>query len=131
MTGLVINDFTYACVKIPTIMLTDSGILIALGEGRVDSCEDVAETHLISRRSFDGGNTWSNASIVYSDQGNVIGNAAPVQSLDGRIFLPFTRNNRETWMTISIDDGNSWSDPQQLPYLQETTWVWVGLGPPG
>jgi sialidase-1 len=128
--GLEIGDITYFCIKIPSILLTSSETLIAFGEGRVGSCADVAETHLISRRSYDGGATWDNATIVYADPGNVIGNAAPVQSSDGLISLPFTRNNRETWYTSSNDDGLTWTSPVNMPLWQDDNWVWVGLGPP-
>eukprot|EP00615_Pteridomonas_danica_P010990 CAMPEP_0114329698 /NCGR_PEP_ID=MMETSP0101-20121206/1239_1 /TAXON_ID=38822 ORGANISM="Pteridomonas danica, Strain PT" /NCGR_SAMPLE_ID=MMETSP0101 /ASSEMBLY_ACC=CAM_ASM_000211 /LENGTH=363 /DNA_ID=CAMNT_0001459425 /DNA_START=15 /DNA_END=1106 /DNA_ORIENTATION=- len=128
--GLIIGDVTYFCIKIPSILLTDSGALLAFGEGRVGSCADVAETHLISRRSFDGGETWENATIVYSDPGNVIGNAAPVQANNSLISIPFTRNNRETWYTSSNDDGATWTSPIMMSSWQDENWVWVGLGPP-
>lgn len=128
--NLTIGSTLYSCVKIPTILLTQQGTLIALGEGRINSCEDVAETHLLIRRSFDTGATWTNPAVVYCDPGNVIGNAAPVQGSRGRIFLPFNRNNRETWMTTSDDDGASWAFPTIMPSLQKADWVWVGLGPP-
>ena len=43
----------------------------------------------------------------------VIGNAAPVQlergPQAGRILLPHTRNNSDTWITWSDDDGASWA----------------------
>jgi sialidase-1 len=129
--GLTIGDFVYFCIKIPSILLTESGSLIAFGEGRVGSCADVAETHLISRRSFDNGETWDNATIVYSDPGNVVGNAVPVQANNGNVVLPFTVNNRETWLTSSADNGFTWTTPAVIPDSQEHDWVWVGLGPPG
>ena len=47
---------TYFCIKIPTLLEhPPTGSLIALGEGRVGSCADVAWTDLLIRRSVDGG----------------------------------------------------------------------------
>ena len=42
---------------------------------------------------------------------NVIGNAGPVQLLSGRILLPFCRNNHDTLLSYSDDDGVSWATP--------------------
>jgi len=60
---MVIGDTTYFCVKIPALVKLFSGSLLAFGEGRVGSCEDVAETHLIYRRSEDGGTSWGDAQV--------------------------------------------------------------------
>ncbi len=42
---------------------------------------------------------------------NVIGNAGPVQLPSGRILLPFCRNNHDTLLSYSDDDGVSWATP--------------------
>jgi len=73
--------------------------------------------------------------ILYTNsskaESNVIGNAAPVQlKQNGRILLPFCRNNFEVWLTYSDDDGVSWILPFQLPNATRSEWKWIGTGPP-
>ena len=120
---------TYFCIKIPSVLRTPKGDLIAFGEGRVGSCADVAPTDLIYRRSVDDGVSWSELGIFHSDEntGNgTIGNIAPVSvTSDGSIFAPFTRNNREVWYSRSNDDGNTWDEPIIMPTMRKDDWVWV------
>jgi sialidase-1 len=88
----------------------------------------------VFKRSVDGGVTWSPLAVVWSnssaDEPNVVGNAAPVQDFNGRIWLPFCRNNEEVFITFSDDDGLTWSSPSYHPELVLPDWKWVGLGPP-
>ena len=100
------GETTYSCVKIPYVIETAKGALLAFGEGRVGSCADVAETHLIYRRSEDGGRSWGDLELMHSDGTHVIGNAVPVvERSSGRLWVGFNRDNQETWMTHSDDDG--------------------------
>jgi len=70
--------------------------------------------------------------VLRSSPGHVIGNAAPVQAAGGRILVPHNKDNRETWLVHSDDDGQTWSSPDgPRTDLQHPDWVWVGLGPPG
>lgn len=85
--------------------------------------------------SEDEGRTWGDLKILYSnssnDEVNVIGNAAPVlDTSNGRLHLPFCRNNEEVWYTYSDDSGQSWAPVQYMPHLVHSDWKWVGLGPP-
>ena len=53
------DETTYFCIKIPTLVFHEAtSTWIALGEGRVDNCDDVGWTDLVIRRSIDGGNSW-------------------------------------------------------------------------
>jgi len=102
----------------------------------VGSCADVAWTDLVMRRSTDGGGSWSPLEILISnstaEEINVVGNAAPVvDRATGRIWLPYNRNNQETWITYSDDAGATWAPSTLHPELQKSGWLWVGIGPPG
>ena len=126
----------YYCIKIPDLILTNNNTYIAFGEARKDSCGDYAGTDLVYKRSFDNGLTWTSLKVLYSNStlniSNVIGNAAPIQDNRGRIWVPFTRNNREVYMIYSDNDGETWSKPTgPLKYLTKDEWGWIGLGPPG
>ena len=52
---LVVVD---ACIKIPVLLATHAGTLLALAEARVSSCSDGAQTDLIVKRSTDQGTSW-------------------------------------------------------------------------
>ena len=133
-----IGENGYSCVKIPYLLATRSGVLLALAEARINSCWDWAGTDLVFKRSFDNGRSWSGMGVVYSNSSNatqewnVIGNAAPVQlQPSGRILLPFCRNNLEVLQTWSDDDGATWALPVPIPQVTRSDWKWVGTGPPG
>ena len=122
----------YYCIKIPSLLTTTSGTLIAFGEGRMFSCSDFTWTDLIYKRSTDNGKTWGPLTILYSNSSNasgqhavVIGNAAPVVLRDSRrILLPFCRNNKQVMLTYSDDDGLSWSTPVNISGVVHPSWSW-------
>jgi sialidase-1 len=122
----------YFCIKIPSLTVTPSGALLATGEGRLDSCSDYATTHLVYKRSTDGGATWSPLATLYGEaNGTVIGNAAPVVvGGTARILVVFCRDNLDVLATSSADDGLTWTLPTLLTGVTNASWTWVGTGPP-
>eukprot|EP01096_Ripella_sp_DP13-Kostka_P001303 TRINITY_DN11550_c0_g1_i1.p1 TRINITY_DN11550_c0_g1~~TRINITY_DN11550_c0_g1_i1.p1 ORF type:complete len:395 (-),score=91.77 TRINITY_DN11550_c0_g1_i1:120-1268(-) len=127
----------YSCFRIPALLLTQNGTLIAFCEARKFSCQDHGYVDIVTKRSFDQGQTWTGLQVVYSnstDNGewNTIGNAAPVQDrLTGDVILVFCRNNLQVMGTRSSDDGQSWEAPQNVSNVVDHKWKWVGTGPPG
>eukprot|EP00041_Stephanoeca_diplocostata_P036684 m.1348750 g.1348750 ORF g.1348750 m.1348750 type:complete len:534 (-) comp24915_c1_seq10:3981-5582(-) len=135
----------YECMKIPVLLRTKKGTLLAFAEARKNSCSDFAWTDLVLKTSKDNGASWSALRVVRSESGpglphTVIGNAAPVQLyalsgtqgiVNGRILLPHTRNNSDVWLMHSDDDGETWNTPRLLPNTTLPTWHWIGTGPPG
>lgn len=124
----------FVCVKIPVLLATKNGTLLAFGEARGGTCQDWDPTVLVYKRSMDGGNTWGPMlSLLALNYNGTLGNAAPVQLRSGRILLPFCLNNINILLTYSDDDGKSWL---QTPLNITNTTVpkgslWVGTGPPG
>ena len=120
----------YYCIKIPSLLTTANGTLLAFGEGRMFSCSDFTWTDLIYKRSTDGGKTWSSLQLLYSNSSvesgmhTVIGNAAPVVLHNHRILVPFCRNNLQVMLTYSDDDGLTWSKPVNLTGVTHPTWTW-------
>eukprot|EP01084_Bolivina_argentea_P077301 140187_1 len=126
----------YFCYRIPSLLLTSNGTLIAFTEGRKYNCKDHGYVDIVYKRSYDNGITWSNLSIFYSNSTsstsfNTIGNPSPVQSsIDGKIWMIFCKNNLEIWAAYSIDDGATFSHPKILNTVNNPLWVWVATGPP-
>ena len=122
-------DDGFACVKIPTLLRTHAGTLVAMAEARTPDCSDFARTVLVFKRSADGGATWSPLGRLPDGGANrtgvcgappVTGNAAPVQLPitsrfnPGRILVPHVRDNFAVWLTHSDDDGVTWSPAREL-----------------
>lgn len=120
----------YYCIKIPSL-LSIGNTLIAFGEGRLGSCSDFTETHIVYKRSFNGGLNWTTLTVLYSENNTVIGNASPVfDTVTQEIILVFCRNNSQVFITFSSDTGAAWTTPRMLPNVTQTNWTWIGTGPP-
>lgn len=68
----------YACFRIPAIVKSKNGTLLAFAEARKNSCSDTGNIDLVLKRSEDGGKTWSSTITIWDDGDNVCGNPAPV-----------------------------------------------------
>ena len=125
------NTAGYHCFRIPSLVTTPDGIILAFCEARRDSCRAHADVDLVMRRSLDGGRTWSNLTVLFNDDEHTIGNPCPVvDQRTGTIWLPFCRNNRSILMTSSEDAGLTWSEPVDITSVaKKKEWHWVGTGP--
>jgi len=118
----------YGCFRIPALVKTRSGSLLAFAEGRKSpSCADRGDIDMVVRRSTNNGRTWGPVRVVLAGKDSdpdapfTRGNAAPVvDEVTGRIFLISTSNEatptgqRLPWIQHSDDDGRSWSAAKLL-----------------
>ncbi|MFF4037388.1 exo-alpha-sialidase [Streptomyces sp. NPDC001816] len=139
------QDPGYACFRIPAIVRTTDGTLLAFAEGRVLNCGDAADIDLVVKRSTDGGRTWGPLQVVNEGAGDTHGNPAPVVDREtGRIWLAQTYNtgrkdgascsvpcDRSPHLQYSDDDGVTWSEPRDLsPEILPADWnSWYATGP--
>ena len=141
------KDDGYFIHRIPALLSTQKGTLLAFCEARSGSPSDSAPTDVVLRRSFDLGKTWTSAQIVVHSPGYTVGNAAPVQDRKtGVIWLLLTENpegvtekeiedgspkgSRTVWVTHSGDDGEAWSAPEEITSsTKEPGWTWYATGP--
>lgn len=66
----------YFCFRIPALLFTSRGALLAFAEGRgrsTGSCSDHGDVRIVLKRSEDLGATWSNLTVVHSELGHTIG----------------------------------------------------------
>lgn len=137
----------YDTYRIPALIVTRDGTLLALCEGRRQSRSDAGDIDLIVRRSEDGGKTWSKQRIVWDDAANTCGNPCPViDRTTGVIWLPMTWNHgqdtekqikantgqdtRRVFITYSDDDGLTWAKPREITDdVKRPGWRWYATGP--
>ena len=137
----------YACFRIPAVIATANGDLLAFAEGRKNGCSDTGDIDLVVKRSSDNGRTWEPLTVVWDAGPNTAGNPAPVlDASSGRIILLSTHNlgidrepeiinqtaqdTRRVFRLISEDDGRSWSEPHEITAsVKLPEWTWYATGP--
>ncbi len=137
----------YECFRIPAIVTTSKGTILAFAEGRKKGCSDTGDIDLVMKRSEDNGKTWGNLLVLRDDGENVCGNPAPVvDESTGTIHLLSTWNlgedpekkiiegkskdTRRVFVMESGDDGKSWSDPLEITgSVKLDRWTWYATGP--
>lgn len=142
----------YACYRIPAMVTTSRGTVIAVADGRISGCGDIPNPlDLVARRSYDNGQTWTPLQVI-ADYGSDphdtdvypaygITNPIPrVAAGDSAVLLD--RTNGRVWvlydnggvsngrkikleMRYSDDDGTNWSPALDLEALNP------GLRPTG
>ena len=135
----------YHTYRIPALIVSAKGTVLAFCEGRKNSGSDTGNIDLLLRRSFDNGKTWAAVQTIADMDEDTIGNPAPVvDRKTGAIILLMTRNpgkinerqiensvgERTVWITRSTDDGATWSKPQEITTdVKKPEWSWYATGP--
>lgn len=137
----------YHTYRIPAIVKTTKGTLLAFCEGRKNSRSDTGDIDTLVRRSIDGGSTWAPQEVVWDDAGNCCGNPAPVVDEDtgttwllstwnrgddheGAIKSRKSKDSRRVFVTCSRDDGLTWAKPKEITQAtKKPDWTWYATGP--
>ena len=126
----------YPNIRIPAIVFTEKGTLLAFAEGRQGG--DHSENDIILKRSGDGGATWGPVQIISEMGGDSLNDPCAVVLDSGRVLLLFQRfpqgyharrmeghtemaelgyggpRNTQTFLTHSDDDGITWTPPRDI-----------------
>lgn len=125
----------YSSMRIPALVCTQKGSLLAFCEGRISSASDWADMDLLMRRSTDGGKTWEPIKVIAQREGgHPTSNPTPIVDKEGNIHLLFQRNYAQAYYTKSSDDGKTWSAPVDITYAfnafrPEYNWNVLAPGP--
>ena len=137
----------YHTYRIPSIIVTKKGTLLAFCEGRKKGRSDSGNIDLLLKRSEDGGKTWSRQQVVWDENTNTCGNPCPVVDRQtGTIYLLMTwnrgddresaikkntsRDTRRVRVSRSDDDGATWSKPAEITdTAKRPEWRWYATGP--
>lgn len=109
--------------RIPSLVVTPKGTLLAFCEARKVSSTDKTPTDIVVKRSTDNGMTWSGMHfLTHGNQEAFMDPVALVDEVTGTIFLFANRwpandvsmNENSAWVITSTDDGQSWSEPLNI-----------------
>ncbi len=121
-------------IRIPSVVVSAKGTLVAFAEGRANGKSDQASNKILLRRSLDGGRTWDALRVLEdSGQDSLNNPCAVVERKTGKIFLMYQRlpaglqesnpkiptgfdgpNLCSCLLTSSGDDGLSWTKPKDI-----------------
>jgi sialidase-1 len=138
----------YSAFRIPAVVATKKGHLLAFAEGRSTGLGDAGNIDTVVKRSTDGGCTWQALKVVQDSGDNTSGNPVPVVTASGRVVLLTTYNagtateaqilrgqvpaedSRRVFTQYSDDDGATWSAPREITSDAKLgNWRWYATGP--
>ncbi|MBN1343672.1 MAG: exo-alpha-sialidase [Phycisphaerae bacterium] len=137
----------YHTFRIPAIVATNQGTILAICEGRRGSLSDTGDIDMVLRRSTDGGKSWSRLQVIWHDGNNTCGNPCPVVDRSTEtVWLAMTHNlgsdgeadlarkkakgTRTVWVSRSDDNGATWTKPVDITATaKKPEWGWYATGP--
>jgi sialidase-1 len=135
----------YEVVRIPALIRTHAGTLLALVEGR-RAIDDQSSNVIIVKRKRPSETKWSNAEVVVADEPASLNNPCLIAA-KGKLLMMYQRypngsNERTTspdynpntscrsFLVTSQDDGKTWSKPVELTKIvKEEKMQSVASGP--
>lgn len=109
------GDAGTSCYRIPAVVKTAAGSLVAFAEARHGGCGDSGTHEIAFSRSADDGKTWSPAAFAVGSGTFPVGNPWPIALRDGGVVLVFVNHTHgsagvgpSNGVVISSDDGVSW-----------------------
>jgi sialidase-1 len=139
----------YSSFRIPAVVTTARGTLVAFAEGRVGSAADSGSIDVVAKRSTDGGCTWGPLAVVADAGSDTADNPAPVlDPATGNIVLVTCYNagnvteaqilagqvtadqTRRVFVQTSTDDGLTFSPRREITdQAKLPNWRWYATGP--
>ena len=142
----------YATYRIPGIVMTKSGTILAYCEARKNGTLDWDQIDVMLRRSADGGKTWDEPRVIATTPPGSPHNPAPIarkvhetglttnnpvaiaDPISGAIHFLYCINYQQCFYMRSEDDGKSFSPPVEITrafekFRPEYEWKVLATGP--
>nr|CAA9249223.1 GH33 [uncultured Armatimonadetes bacterium] len=124
----------YSACRIPALVATGSGALLAFCEARRGQGGDWDLIDLLMRRSTNGGATWEPARTLAEGGAGLAGNPTPIGDRNGAVHLLYQRDYGRAFYRRSDDDGATWSAPRDITdvferFRPEYGWRVLAPGP--
>ena len=137
----------YHTYRIPALIVTQRGTLLAFCEGRKNASGDTGEIDMLLKRSTNGGQDWSQQQVLWHDQTNTCGNPCSVvdrqtgviwlflnwnrgEDEEDQIIARTSKDPRRIYLSRSEDDGQTWSPPAEITSaIKPADWNWYATGP--
>jgi sialidase-1 len=92
----VAGEGAYHTYRIPSVIATPKGTLLAFAEGRRAGAGDAGDIDLVLKRSLDGGASWSPMQVIGDDGRNTFGNPCSVVDITfARMTLDWLTNGKD------------------------------------
>jgi sialidase-1 len=142
----------YALYRIPGIIVTKKGTVLAYCEARKDAKGDWGPIDIVMRRSTDGGKSWLPRQTVVHVEGdlpvnpvaaaqnldkpgdNTANNPVAFAARDGSVHLLYCLEYARCFHIRSDDEGATWSEPMDITaafeaFRSEYDWKVIATGP--
>jgi sialidase-1 len=142
----------YATYRIPGIVVTKAGTVLAYCEARRSGTLDWDEIDILLRRSTDGGKTWEEPRVIATTPPGAPPNPAPVARKvhqtgkttnnpvaiadpeSGAVHFLYCVNYQQCYAVRSDDDGKTFSSPVEITatfekFRPEYDWKVIATGP--
>lgn len=125
------GEASYFCFRIPAMVVSSKGTVLAFAEARKTNCEDWDQIDLVLKRSEDRGRTWSDVRVLFHDGTRSVNQPSPILDRDtGVLWLVFCKDNQQVFVTNSADDGVTWAAPRDITgQTKDPDWKYVASGP--
>lgn len=141
----------YHSFRVPAIVSTRRGTLLAFSEGRKSSSEDYGHIDIVYKRSTSNGTSWSPLKVLFTkDEGSCNNPTAVADLINGRVSIIMSYNDskyaregvskeheaidewgeRRVFLNWSDDDGLTWNNEQDVTKeLLPRNYTWDAIGP--
>lgn len=125
----------YETFRVPGIVVTRRGSVLAYCEARRNSRSDWADIEILLCRSSNGGKTWSPPQRIADSKKDTVNNAVAIIDRDSdRIHFLYCINYAHCYYMFSDDDGLTFSEPTEItkafePFRKDYAWNVLATGP--
>lgn len=125
----------YETFRVPGIVVTGAGTVLAYCEARRNSRSDWADIEVLLCRSANGGKTWSPPQRIADSGKDTVNNPVAIVDRDSdRLHFLYCINYARCFYMYSDDDGRTFSDPVEItsafePFRDHYDWHVLATGP--